>query len=59
MNNLQDRDIRLNDTHLKDLRSAMDSIVKLLDYNLPEERKIELTNIAQGLWHEILEMKKL
>lgn len=56
---IQDRDIRIMDNHLKDLRSAMDSIVKLLDYNLAEERKIELTKIAQDLWHEILEMKKI
>lgn len=53
-----DREITLMDKQLKDLRCAMDTLVKLLDYEIPELRRWQITEEAQRLWNSIQELKR-
>jgi len=54
-----DREITLMDKQLKDLRCAMDALVKLLDYKMTEQRRWQITEEAQILWEEIKEIKRM
>lgn len=54
-----DREITLMDKQLKDLRYAMDALVKLLDYKMTEQRRWQITEEAQILWEEIKEIKRM
>lgn len=59
MNVLTDREIKANNNKLKDLRCAMDALLKLLDYKMTEQRRWQITEEAQILWEEIKEIKRM